>query len=300
MDLDSRGPFWSLVVRCYVGPSMRRAFRAAYRRIARKLKRSASLGADVARTARKERPSATLSRLAEKLSANVDPELVARLCRHIRHADDADLFHMRSMELADEWELPRQELLRALLAATEVGIVQLIWNILCPLCRNPANSTGRMAAAQQRFHCDACNVDYDGDLSQNVEAVFRPTEQVRSLAHRDYCIAGPQTTPHIVAQQCVPGQGAVAVALSLRPGWYRVRGPHLKSVHRFHVSKSTKYQQLEISPAQDPGEPPEVCSDLSLELNNVEDDEQVFIVEAASWRDGAPSPRLLAGKSLSA
>jgi hypothetical protein len=45
-------------------------------------------------------------------------------------------------------------------------------------------------------------------MSRSVEIVFRPVEAIRAVTRTEFCVAGPQVTPHGVAQQLLGERGA--------------------------------------------------------------------------------------------
>src|SRR5262249_52660331 len=63
------------------------------------------------------------------------PNLVARLVETIENGDEMALSRMRAYALADAWGWPRREVLELCLLATRAGMLELSWNVLCPLCR---------------------------------------------------------------------------------------------------------------------------------------------------------------------
>src|SRR5262249_61948963 len=61
------------------------------------------------------------------------------------------------------------------------------------------------------------------DLERWVEIPFPPAPAARTVEATDFCIAGPQTTPHVVAQQLLPPGDRRTIELRLEPGRYRLR-----------------------------------------------------------------------------
>ncbi len=79
---------------------------------------------------------ARLGQMREKLvTQGAQPELVARLVETIEQADDLTLMRLRPYALADYWRAPRREVLELCLWATRTGLLDLRWDMLCPLCR---------------------------------------------------------------------------------------------------------------------------------------------------------------------
>ena len=68
-------------------------------------------------------------------AAGTDGELVALLVDYLENADEFALSRIRPYELARQWNKPRRTVLEACLCATRAGILDLQWNLICPMCR---------------------------------------------------------------------------------------------------------------------------------------------------------------------
>ena len=129
------------------------------------------------------RPASTLSAaerdLLESLSRRLveggaDAETVARLCETIERDDDLTLSRLRPYALADSWGAPRRDVLELCLKATRAGLLDLRWELLCPLCRGAGHSAEALADVHAEQHCDSCMIDFEVDFDRSVEVVFRP------------------------------------------------------------------------------------------------------------------------------
>ncbi len=167
-----------------------------------------------------------LARAAHTLEAGVDPALARRLAAHVRTADDADVAHLRPYELADLWGLPRRDVLGACLAAVPAGMLELRWEIVCPSCRTAADTIPSLSQLGEHAACQLCDIGFDVDLDQAVEATFAPARAVREVDAGPYCIGGPARTPHVVAQSILPARGKATLVAPDEEGPYRlfVRG----------------------------------------------------------------------------
>lgn len=173
-----------------------------------------------------------LARAARALEASVDPELARRLAAHIRTADDADVAHLRPYELADAWGLPRRAVLGACLAAVPAGMLELRWEIVCPSCRTAADTIPSLSQLGEHATCQLCDIGFELDLDQVVEATFAPARAVRAVDTGPYCIGGPARTPHVVAQSILPARGTATLIAPEEEGPHRlfVRGGALTRV----------------------------------------------------------------------
>jgi hypothetical protein len=161
--------------------------------------------------------------LSEKLVAlGNDDELVALLVDHIENADEFGAARMRPYELARWWLKPRRRVLETFLCATRAGILDLQWNLMCPLCRGGSAMTS-LTEVNPQVHCPGCNIDFNVNFEQSVELTFRPNASIRKVEAEMFCIGGPQVMPHVVAQQLLPPGDKRSIDLDLEAGRYRVR-----------------------------------------------------------------------------
>ncbi|MCX4243850.1 adenylate/guanylate cyclase domain-containing protein [Paraliomyxa miuraensis] len=167
---------------------------------------------------------AELERRADRLgSAPVDPEVVRQLVSALGQRPDEEIAQMRPFELARHWGLDRRHVLQAFLHGTRAGLVDLDWQINCPVCRVSAQVVSSLADVADSVHCEACNIRYDVDFGANVEAVFRCNKAVREVEPTVYCTASPGWRPHVIAQLRVDAGVAREVSLPLLDGRMHLR-----------------------------------------------------------------------------
>ena len=107
--------------------------------------------------------------------------------------------------------------------ATRAGLLDLRWDLLCPLCRGPQESESSLSEVSSKVHCETCRIDFTVNFDRFVEITFRPNASVRTADVKNYCIGSPQRTPHVVAQQLLAARTKRAVLLPLEEGRYRLR-----------------------------------------------------------------------------
>ena len=165
-----------------------------------------------------------LRRGAEELRRRgLDPALVEALVRLLKRGDEQALARLRPYELADAWQAGRRESLELLLHATRTGLTDLRWELLCPSCRGAAAAAATLRELDSGVHCETCGIDVRSDLDRSVEVTFAPSPSVRAVETREFCVGGPQLSPHVVAQQLLgPGEQR-RLTVQLQPGTYRVR-----------------------------------------------------------------------------
>lgn len=167
---------------------------------------------------------AELDRRAERLrSAPVDAEVVRHMVAALHQRPDEEVAQMRPFELARQWGLDRRRVLQAFLHGTQAGLVDLDWQINCPVCRVSAQVATSLADVTDSVHCEACNIRYDVDFGANVEAVFRCNKAVRSVEPAVYCTASPGWRPHVIAQLRVEPGATRELSLALLDGRVHLR-----------------------------------------------------------------------------
>ena len=230
-----------------------------------------------------------LTQMSEKLVAQgSQPELVARLVETIEQADDLTLTRLRPYTLADYWRVPRRAALELCLWATRAGMLDLRWDMLCPLCRGAKETCSSLADLQNDVHCDTCNIDFSVNFDRSVELTFRPNPAVRLIEIGEFCIGGPQVTPHIIAQQMLAPGERRALQLPLEPGRHRLRTLKQPGAQALLVTdegareinlradeKGWSNDELTLSPHP------------TLNYENATDIEQVFVLERMAWSDQA-------------
>jgi len=232
---------------------------------------------------------ARLSAVRQKLlDQGAEPELVGRLIETIEQSDDLSLIWMRPYALADCWGASRRSVLELCLLATRAGLLDFRWNLLCPLCRGAKRSSSSLSGIQSQVHCDSCHIDFTVNFDRLVELAFRPNPAVRQIESREYCIGGPQVTPHIVAQQLLPPQTERSATITLDEGRYRVRARGSPGSQFLSVADDGPTQAtLCLSAAGWPEE--ELCLAPKSELRweNETSTEQLLILERMAWSDQA-------------
>jgi serine/threonine protein kinase/class 3 adenylate cyclase len=222
-----------------VGVKARRGLERVYRRIDTVLRQRAASGAgssprgsilDPFESAA-ELSRAQQRRLDEALDAlavrGVDLTVTSRLGEFLATAPAQEVARIRPIALARQLGLDADAVVAACLHGASAGLLVHMWDLICPLCRVPAQITDTLKAVQSHSQCEACNADYELDFGRSVELVFRPQPPIRDVELGTYCVGGPAHSPHVVAQVRVAAGERIEVELDLAEGAYRLRGPQL-------------------------------------------------------------------------
>lgn len=232
---------------------------------------------------------ARLRVLSERLiKQGAQAEIVKRLAQMIEQADDLTLARIRSHALADYWNLPRRAVLEVCLWATRVGLLDLQWEMICPHCRGAAKTSRSLTGIQTEVYCESCNVDFTVNFDRAVELTFRPNPSVRAVESLQFCVGGPQVTPHIIVQQLLAPGAKLEVSLPLETGRYRLRSSELAGGQFLQVSSDGASEAtLKASDDGWTNEELNLSTKPKLLFENATDKEQWFILERMSWSDQA-------------
>jgi len=149
--------------------------------------------------------------------------LAERLARHATTGPEVDVVKIRPLALARHWNAPPRDVIEVCLEATRAGLLDLRWDILCPRCRVAKSVSAGLDELPTGAHCGTCNIDYERDFSRNVELSFQPAAGIRPVAFGEYCLFGPMSTPHIVAQIRVEAGATRELEALFAAGHYVVR-----------------------------------------------------------------------------
>ena len=233
----------------------------------------------------RERLDAAAAVLAE---AGLAPNVVEGLTTLVERGDELELARIRPYALADAWGIERRTMLEACLHATRAGMLEFRWNLVCPLCRGSAEMAPSLDGVDSRVHCDTCRIDFDVEFDRSVELIFRPGAGIRPVEEGEFCVAGPQVTPHVVAQQLLAAGEERALTPKLEPGDYRVRTLTLPGKQSIAIgAEGAAEVAIRAEPSGFGGVELAIADSPTLRLANATDREQLFVLERTAWSDQA-------------
>lgn len=225
---------------------------------------------------------------AKLVTDGAEDSVVDRLVKFVRTADDFALARIRPYELADQWQVPRRAVLETCLRATRAGLLDLQWELLCPLCRGSQETGHSLRDISTKIHCATCQIDFTVNFDRFVEVTFRPNALLRQVEPQDFCMGSPERTPHIIAQQLMAPQTDRLLTLPLEPGRYRLRALELSGGQDVNVSENGQASaHITISEAGWPPDELRLATQSSLRLENKTAAEQLLILERLAWGDQA-------------
>jgi class 3 adenylate cyclase len=273
-----------------IGVLSRRRFEAVFRRydaIAGQTRASTPVARPRLAPGAKQRLAAARNALVEN---GATPEVFDRLAALVERGDELSASRLRPYVLADAWDVGRREMLKLCLHATRAGMLELRWELLCPLCRGAAANEASLDGVTRQVHCETCLIDFDVDFDRSVEVTFRPAPAIRTVEEAAFCVAGPQVTPHVVAQQVVAAGDRRSLPLRLEPGTYRLRALALPGALRAEVAAGGAAEaDVRAGPDGLPGDRLLLAEESTLSLENATPEEQLLILERTEWSDQAAS-----------
>lgn len=228
-----------------------------------------------------------LVRIKQQLQElNIQDDLSTRLIEVVSKGDDFLVSNLRPYQLADLWKVDRKPVLEMFLYATRIGLLDLSWHLLCPSCRVAKETSTTLREIQSEVHCDTCLIDFKVNFDQSVELTFRPNPTIRETPDNlEFCIAGPQVTPHVVVQQLIAAGESRALHPYLQEGRYRIRRLGQSSALHFRTSDHGKPS---LSYSEDSGfstnEEP-LSENPEIVIENRSPAEHLYLLEHVSWSD---------------
>lgn len=231
---------------------------------------------------------AQLALRAKRLEAHASPDLVAKLTKWLREQPDDDVSSMRPFELAKVWGADRRDVLRAFLRATEAGLVDLQWQINCPVCRVGAKVVSHLDEVGQSSHCGACEIDYGVDFARHVEAVFPCHPAVREVHPVMYCASSPAFLPHVTAQFRPAANAVQEEVVTFPPGELLIRTQWNKREATLNLEAVPAQLDVVIDEKLT-ATPSGTSTDgtTKLRIDNRTADEVALLVERSSWNADA-------------
>jgi eukaryotic-like serine/threonine-protein kinase len=293
--IEPRGLLGRIIAAVEVGARGKRALERVYRRIdgyvGGKLGRPETSDpfepAPALKPAGKRRLAKLLDRLIE---LRLEPDVVEKLGDFLLNAPPQEVARIRPLALAERLGLNADQLTAACLHSAREGLLVLLWDIICPICRIPSGVKDALQAVGEHEHCPACDFDFKPDFGEAVEMIFRVHPEIRPSELAAYCVGGPAHSPHVAAQVRVAPGETIELELALSEGAYRLRGPQLPYALDFQVRRAAAARRWELTLGQ--GVPPKTPASLQagrqiLTLTNEHPVEVVVRVERTASRADA-------------
>src|ERR687889_23635 len=131
--------------------------------------------------------------LEERLAAlesarSWSPRLVSKLESHIRSASDVELLRINPIKFAADKGLKEEEAIDLFLHAAAIGIFEMTWILICPICSCVIDSFRALKNLRSHCRCTHCHVDFVAALDDMIAITFTVNPAIRRIAYHD-----PQT-----------------------------------------------------------------------------------------------------------
>jgi class 3 adenylate cyclase len=113
------------------------------------------------------------------------PRLISKLEAHIRSASDAELLRVNPMTFAGEKSLAEAETVDLFLHAAALGLFEMNWTILCPICSCVIDSFRALRNLDSHCRCTICHIDLVADLDDMIAVMFTVSPAIRRIAYHD-------------------------------------------------------------------------------------------------------------------
>ena len=109
------------------------------------------------------------------------PRVVSRLETLMRSGTDEALYRINPIQFATEKSIAEAEAIDLFLHACVVGLFDMDWLLVCPMCSDVVESFRSLRKLHTHFHCHLCQSDYDAALDDYITVTFTVSPAVRSI-----------------------------------------------------------------------------------------------------------------------
>jgi class 3 adenylate cyclase len=147
------------------------------------------------------------------------PRVVSKIEGHIRGSDDRDVFRINPLAFAAEKGIPEGEAIDLFLHATALGLFEMNWLLLCPMCSGVVESFQALKGVHNHYFCNVCACGFESKLDEFIAIAFTVNPLIRdtrfhhpeTLSPRDYFLEYcattegrvPDETPFVRLQEAV-------------------------------------------------------------------------------------------------
>ncbi|KQV44034.1 MULTISPECIES: adenylate/guanylate cyclase domain-containing protein [unclassified Rhizobium] len=110
------------------------------------------------------------------------PAIVDAIERFVRDAPDRRLCRVNPLAFAAEHGLDEEQTINAFLHASQLGLFELSWNVLCPGCGGVLDANTSLRTVQSdTYSCALCAAGYEPTLDEMVEVTFTISPRIRHI-----------------------------------------------------------------------------------------------------------------------
>ena len=231
-----------------------------------------------------------LNQRCDKLSSQIkQPRLARQLADLLTLVADPFAARIRPIPLSEQLKCSLDDALELCLASVDNGILNMTWDVICPVCRVAAQNFSSLAQLDSHANCEVCNLDFKVEFSQSVEAIFCVHQEIRDVDLKTYCIGGPFHAPHVLAQNRLLGQQQIDIGADLSVGKYEIRAPQLDKAPQIDVQSDAVVTRAIVNLGnQQPADLPTIrAGAASIQIKNQSDLEILTRLEQLHDRNEA-------------
>ncbi len=113
--------------------------------------------------------------------AGWSPRTLSKFEAFIRSADDYHLFKVDPLAYAKEKHIHEKEGCDLFLHATRLGLFDIHWGLVCPVCGDTVDSFASLRKVDTHFHCTLCEIDTVATLDDFIMVSFVVSPHVRKI-----------------------------------------------------------------------------------------------------------------------
>ncbi|MDB5385768.1 MAG: serine/threonine protein kinase, partial [Planctomycetaceae bacterium] len=191
-------------------------------------------------------------RLQKVTRSGVELFVIERFREFLMEAPLQELARIRPLALAKRLSVDEKQLVTVCLIGAREGLLTMLWDIVCPICRIPSQIQDSLKSIQDHGHCVACQSDFELDFANSIEMIFRIATDIQTTDTGVFCIGGPAHSPHVAAQVRLAPAERFELDLTLTDGTYLVRGPQLSYTIPFRVAPRATESRWELTLSRGP------------------------------------------------
>ena len=216
-------------------------------------------------------------------------QLAREFGEFVERVADPTAARIRPFPLSKQLACTNDQAMQVCFAGVKVRLLNLSWDVICPVCRIAADNLSSLENIESHAHCKVCNASFELDFSRSVEAIFSVHPEIRNIELKTYCIGGPYHAPHVLAQNRLLVNQQVDIGVTLKSGRYEITGPQLGQKDFVDVEDGAVANRVEfVIGTNSQAELPTVCpGEACLTVNNQSDLEVLVRLEESSKREDA-------------
>lgn len=240
----------------------------------------------------------------------VENSLVDRVGTILPQLDDWDLLQLNPLALAEDHQLARDPMLDLFVHGVKVGLVDFIWNTVCPRCGTAEYSYRSINdISTDSFFCTSCQAGVYCSLDQEIRVSFSINPAVRRLNIDPFAdlesygryfllrevvhnyLAGAFPSRQLIAFHAVPADGEQTITFEAEPGQdYGLFSLDLHTICHVHTAERAGRDPVGIDVTVldggcAPGEVTVSPGRVGITLRNIRRQKTGFLLMKATFMD---------------